>query len=271
MISGLSSVLAGRQLDLKGGGHPNQVISSSWRTFSSSLTNVVDELEAIPFLAKPETSKVTDSLRQLTYDATEVFDAYAQLLIDRLGPPLRADKSKFQDYRRVVKRLRDPWALICNKFKHAGAQIAFIQSITPGAFSARFMMLAYKNGDSLVRDDEIHRGMPSGICIIKATQELTHALLRVDYQATAFAASLTKQSTGGGVGPETILSIGASLRRLLEMQATVLAHESDRFDGLELESGVVRLVRRTAHRLPTNLRLSTSMSSDGHTKSFSFM
>lgn len=267
-LSALPGALSSRTLDLKGGAHPNQVLGSNWRNFSGRLRSVVDDIHRLSLLQKPEQSTVTESFRDLTYSATELFDSYSQFLVDRLGGLARADKGKLQDFRTMAKRLRSPWAVICNKFKHSGAQIALIRGMSP--FTARFLLLAYKDGDSLIRDDDVHLGHSGGICLVKSTLEMVHGLLRVDFQATRFIASLEPQLPASEVRYVT-LDVGESLPRLMGMSATVVPGEPSRFDGIELEGGLLRLARCTAERLPTTMQLTTALSGDGHTKTISFM
>lgn len=269
ILSDLPRLLVGLSLDLKGGPHPNQLIGSSWRNVSVHLTDIIDELIALPSMTDPNSTRVADKFRHLVYAATELFDVYTQLFPNRLAPTTREEKVKIKEYQTTAKRLRKPWALVCNKLKHAGAQIAQIRTKSP--FSVRFMVLAYRNGDALVRDDEIHKGLANGIGFVKAIHELLHALLRVHYQATQLAEGLQVQPIAE-TERETKIGVADPLRRLLGfLSVTVLPNESSKFDSLELTQTHVRLVRGTADRLPLQIQFTTVLSGDGHTKTLSFM
>lgn len=271
--SALISALEGRRLDLmagRPGAHPVQSISARWRVFSASLSVLVTELESFRIAVKPDGQKAIDDFRRLTYDATEIFDAYTQLLVDRLEA--LGSKTDLRQFKTSSKRLRAPWATICNKFKHSNAQIAFVWAVSKsaGLTSPRFMILSYRDGKALIRDDEVHKGQRSGVCIVKASQELLHALLRVDLQAAKLVGEVADQSCSPMPAYSGEIPIGNVLRHLVALEATALPDESTPFDGLAIDEQNVHLVRLMAKRLADPVEATTTLTADGITRTFSF-
>ncbi|MGX9143488.1 hypothetical protein [Mesorhizobium sp. 128a] len=274
--SALVAALVGRRLSLDGGkpggAHPVQSIHAVWRVFSSSLLSFAVELEAVQFATKPDGDRVTDAFRRIIYDATEVFDVYSQLLVERIGPFPSSDKKRLKDYQVAAKRLRDPWAIICNKCKHSGAHVGFVWAVseTTGRASPRFMICSYRNGDSLVRDDEVHKGRRGGTSLAKAALEMLHALLRVDIQAAKFVGLLVDKQAEAIPEMSAELPIGEGLRKLVAIPATAYPDEPTPFDGLRVEEGKILLTRTFAERLLAPIKISTTLPGDGVTKTFSF-
>lgn len=273
--SALVQTLAGRRLGLAGakpgGAHPVQLLHSAWRTFSSSLLVFANELEAVEFGTKPDGERVSDAFRRLTYDATEVFDIYTHLLVERLGPFPASDRHSLKDYQTAAKRLRERWAMICNKCKHSGAQMTYLRAVSQvdGRPSSRFMVQSYKNADSLVRDDEVHKGQHGGAGLVVSAQELLHGLLRVDLQAAKFVGLIPDRECEPLPLLSAELPIGEGLTKLLKFRATVYPDESTRFDGLRIEGQKVLLERSSADKLAAPLRVTLALPGDGVTKSFS--
>lgn len=273
----LLAALSGRRITLCANpedAHPLQLLSVGWRQVQSSFEALLDELEALPRTPPTRRADVTKPFRDLIYGATELFDIYAQLIPARLALSGVANKKAIREYREVAKRLRSPTAQLCNRFKHAGAQLAFVwaESLVTKVWSARYMVMVHSRGDALVADKEIHaKGKPNSISFAKTLHEQVHALLRVDAHASLLIDSISDDGNAK-VSPtyKGALRVGNILRRIVALSPTVLPGESHMYDGVELEEGELRLVRRAAHRIEHPMNISTSSIADGVTRSFPF-
>ncbi len=241
----------GRRIDLAGkdnGPHLLQLTPAKWRELQATLETFVDELQAIEVAINPDGVALMKAFRQLTYDGTELFDCYANVLPKWLSPQSKAEKAAIKDYGKVASRLRDHCALICNQCKHAGAQLKFLWARSPsnGVTGSRFLVTKFDEGDALIRDEKIHKGKLAGIGMVRWTHQFAHNLLRIDRAAGA----LIDKFDDTGCEPmrtlPTILPIGTALRKLAAIRAMRHADEDRHHDGIEFAEGRICLVRVTA-------------------------
>lgn len=265
----------GRRLDLNGDGsgpHPLQVIPSRWRDMKVSFEAFVDELAAVEAsILYPEGTAVAKHFRQLTYDATELFDSYALLLPDRVKPIGKIEKEALSEFKRSAKRHRDFWAKLCNRFKHHGSQAKFLwgQSKVTGQRSARILISSYSGGNALLRDDSIHGGRLAGMGLVRLGQQLAHNLLRTDRAAGILIEKLAERDCQPLPNVPTALPVGNVLKRLAAMRATRHSDEALAHDGLLFGDESVFLVRIKADDLGPEVSMTASLTVEGGTSQYS--
>lgn len=270
-VSAAIVALGGRRLDLstgQEGPHPLQALSVRWRSLSSSLLNVVTELESLS-VVKPDGSAAVEAFRKLTYDATELFDAYTNLLVSRLTP--FAPRRDLKEYSTAAKRWRDPWALMCNRFKHDSAQIVFVsgKSKVNGLTFLGFMVLAYRNGDALIRDVAVHKEGQEAFSLARTCAEILHGLFRVDLLAAKLIrATPDTDATQLSVVPGGI-ALAQTLQRLMALNFNVFGKSAIPFNSFELGTSL-SLCRQNSRRLPDPAQITTTVRGDGVTRTFSF-
>jgi hypothetical protein len=207
------------------------------------------------------------------YDAVELLDAYSQLLPSRIGELQGAEKSAMKTYQSSAKRLRAFWALLCNRCKHEAAQINFLWAVSDrnGRTSARYLVSTYRGGDSLVRDDLVHRGRRAGLGLVRSAHELAHALLRTDFAAGKLIRALADQNTAAlpVIGPE--LPVGTSLRRIAALPATRHSDEPSVHDGLSWKADSIKLTRLTAADLGPLVQMQATLTFQPPTRSYSIL
>lgn len=274
LVSDFLAALSGRRIPLKGGksgAHPVQTINAGWRTLALSFSHFVDDIADLQGAIDPSGDRVLATFRSVTYDATELFDSYSKLLVARIGETNPPDRRQVKDFAKAAARLRDPWAHICNRFKHHGSRALFVWAVSraDGTASARFMMVTPENGDSLLHDKTVHRGACSSVDLAKAAHELLHSLLRTDLLAARLVRSLSERDCD----PQGLLKgewqIFDSIRRLSELRVRALFNEPLMFDGVAIDSGGVLLRRLSASRVPNPAVITTRLTGDGVTRTFS--
>jgi hypothetical protein len=236
-----------------------------------ALAALVMSLAALIWSVTPSANEVGESFRRLVYSATELFDFYAQLLPDRLRKGDRQAKAALSSYKSAAKRLREPWALMCNKFKHAGAQLAYARADSDRdiATSHGFILLTPSRGDAMLRDEQVHKRPERRASFARKLHELMHAVLRVDHNA---AKLIDAQPDGDApeLNPATLaFPFSSSLQRLARKRIYVGA-ERVTFDGIALPGdGTVSLVKVTGIPL-FEFAGTTLLTADGHSRTYSF-
>lgn len=275
-LSPFLTACAGRRISLgngEDGPHPLQVIPARWRDLAPSLAAFATDLEAVTLGSEEERIAVVNSFRRVVYDAVELFDAYAQLLPARLGRRHGSERSALKTYESTAKRLRAFWALLCNRCKHEAAQISFLWAVSEknGRTSARYLVSTYSGGDSLVRDDIVHKGQRAGLGLVRAAHEFAHALLRTDLAAGKLIEALADQNMDPlpVIGPE--LPIGTTLKKIAALPATRHLDEPSLHDGLIWKPGVIELTRVTAADLGARVHMQASITFQPPTRTYSIL
>ncbi|MES1973329.1 MAG: hypothetical protein V4472_12800 [Pseudomonadota bacterium] len=265
---------AGRTLDLAGKAeepHPLQLIPARWRAFTDPFTTFVDDLAATESASDPDGKALIESLRRVIYDATEIFDCYASMLPDRVKPGSKAERDALNEYRSSAKRLRAFAALLCNRCKHASAQLQFLwaRSTVNGVTGGRLLVSVYRDGTALLRDDQIHNGKMAGIGLVRLAQELAHNLLRIDRAAAALIRSLADRGVPALPEVQAEVPLGAALQRLASLQASRHSDESALHYGLRFADQTLELARVSAVDLGPAVRMRATLTHHLPTTSYS--
>lgn len=252
---------AGRRLNLGQSGEPHviQRVFSGWTTVSSALHDLSSELLIVEGAkGTPDGEMVAKHFRKFIYDATELFDVYAQMLPSRLNASSRISKDAINDYKKIAKNHRDFSASLCNRCKHFGTEIKFLwcRSKDSGLGSSRFIACAYTDGDSLLRDEQIHHGNSSGIGITRTAYEIIHGLFRIDIAAASLLKKLPDQNTAPLKEVAPSLRIRKSLDILTKLTPTHLDFETSMYDSVALELVGLTLPRSQSKLLSGDLRFS---------------
>lgn len=265
---------AGRRIDLsgkEGEAHLLQLIPARWRSFGTLFEQFVTELTAVESQTEPDGTVLIEAFRRVIYDATELFDCYTNLLPKRITANSKKEREALADFRTMGRRLRSFTATLCNRCKHAGAQLQFLwgRSTTNGRTSARVLVQVYKDGTALLRDDEVHKGQMAGLGLVRITQELVHNLLRVDRAAGLLIGGI--EDRGGEVMPDVggEVSIGVALKRLSELEATRHSDEGSMHYGLAMHPNSLELVRVTAADLGPHVHMQATFTHHLPTRSYS--
>lgn len=270
-VSALIHALNDRRLDIvRGdGAHPLQILNSRWAAFAVSFSDLVDKLERMSAASSgADGAAAIDAFRRVVYDATELFDVYAQLLPDRLEPPSRIVKEHQDGYRANAKRLRELWAYMCNSCKHSAAKFSFTSVECPerGQRSDRFVFVQYRNGDSLLRDEKVHKH-DHGICLVNAAKRLVHDLLRTDIIAARLVDAYPDQDCDPIPIIPGALPIGSILTRLDRLKSLSI-YEQTAFDSYALKQGALRLQPEKSSRMSGQIHVTFYHSGDGVTRTF---
>ena len=274
-LSPFAIALSGRKVALNGGkpgAHPMQALAARWRVVAAAIERMADALTSEAFGGEEERTSVNAAWRALLYDATELFDVYAQLIPERISPLPQGEKKKLAEYSATVKRLRDPWALICNRFKHQGAQLAFLRATGGNNLSCRrFIVQIHTDAKSLLRDDVVHKNQRGGMPYVVRVQMLVHDMLRADVAASRLLNGLQDQSCPAEPARSLEIKMGAAMLRLSSMLATVLPGETVIYDSFVFAgNSSVRLGKARAIRLTDPVKFSVTMEGDGVTNVFQF-
>lgn len=264
----------GRKVDFIGneeGPHPLQIVPARWRTIQHSLGKFVDELAIAEGLIEPEGDALMAALRHLTYDATELFDTYAQLIPARLKRTSPEHKKHVTDYEKIAKRLRDDCAKLCNRCKHEGSQLKMLwaQSPSNGLTGTRVLVSSYNGRGGLLRDEKIHDGRKYGIGLVRWGHDLAHKLLRIDYSAASLMKKIADSDCAAMPAMPAALPVGAKLRKLAELRATRHADESSFHDGLHFTSEKVILSRVNASDFGPSANIMTTITMEAGTTQYS--
>lgn len=242
---------AGRAIDLAGeahDAHPLQLLPARWRSFSRLFIEFVDELASVEAAFEPDGAALIEAFRRVVYDATELFDCYANLLPSRIKPGSKQERRALKDFRNVGQRLRGFNANLCNRCKHAGAQLQFLwaRSSKNGRVSARLLVQVYKGRNALLRDEKIHKGKMAGLGLVRLGQELAHNLLRIDLAAAQLMNAIEDRVMEPMHEVSSEIPIGGALRRLSALQATRHSDESTKHCGMVFREDTIELTRVTA-------------------------
>ncbi|MDH7639989.1 hypothetical protein [Sphingomonas oryzagri] len=251
--------------------HPHQLIPARWRSTGKALTDFADELEAVELRQKTDGSALLSAYQHLVYEATELFDCYTLMLPDRIHPNGRAEKNALKEFRDAAKRLRAFTANVCNRCKHQGAQLKFLWATSPsnGRTGARLLVNVYRDGDSLVRDDAVHRGRMAGMGMVRIGHELVHALLRVDRAAGRLVAKLGDGPGAPMQARSFAIPIGDAARRIAALRATRHDDEPALHDGVVFEPGMARLERVAADSFGPRSDITAALTVESGTTTYS--
>ncbi|MFB0872147.1 MULTISPECIES: hypothetical protein [unclassified Sphingobium] len=251
--------------------HPLQLVPARWRAFSILFTEFVDELADVEAEFKPDGTALIAIFRRVVYEATELFDCYTNLLPSRINPCSKGERQALKEFRNVGQRLRSFTANLCNRCKHASAQLQFLwaQSSTNGRVSARLLVQVYKGGNALLRDDKVHRGKMAGLGLVRIGHELAHNLLRIDCAAARLMNVMEDRVVEPMAAVSAEIPIGAALRRLSTLEATRHSDESANHYGLVFRADTIELVRVTAVDLGPNVRMTVTLTHHLPTTSYS--
>lgn len=257
--------------------HPFQALGPAWIRVIHSLGNFSDKLQIMEMhlhtKPRPDSASLLNEFRSLIYSATELFDIYSQLIPNRLGINRGRNEQKLiKKYATSCKRLRNPTAILCNKFKHGSRQLALTSVVSDvsghGCFG--FMVTAYRDGDALVRDEDVHKRPESSAAFRKRVNEIVHALLRVDYNASLLLGKLSENSPTELTPPSEPLIPSKLVAEFTDIVVYMSADEGLMFDGLELEGAALFLTRKAGIILPDPSRRTTTLQGDGVTRKFTF-
>jgi hypothetical protein len=222
---------------------------------------------------QPDSGQLLDGFRNFIYVATEAFDVYYQLIPHRLKMnATKLDKKKINSFVQICKRLRDPTALLCNKFKHGSRQLFLTSAFSPitGAGSLGYMVARYRGGDSLICDDEVHKQPERSVTFRRKLHEVVHALLRVDYNAAFLIRDIRDNSSIECLPIALTFAMGNAMDRLVGIPVYAVSNEPQMFDGLDIHNQRVTLARVRAIKLADPTRRTTTIRADGVTRSFAF-
>lgn len=251
--------------------HPLQLVPARWRAFSRLFTEFVDELADVETKLEPDGTALIAMFRNVVYEATELFDCYTNLLPSRINPCSKGERQALKEFRDVGQRLRSFTANLCNRCKHASAQLQFLwaRSSTNGRGSARLLVQVYKGGNALLRDDKVHKGKMAGLGLVRIGHELAHNLLRIDSAAARLINAMEDRVVGPMAAVSAEIPIGAALRRLSTLEATRHSDESANHYGLVVRADAIELVRVTAVDLGPNVRMTATLTHHLPTTSYS--
>lgn len=276
--SALFAALSGKHINLtdkKGEAHLLQVIAPKAREVGSSMQRLLDKLEALPNFWDDvkdfDYEAVGDSYRRLIYDVTELLDAYAQMLPAILKQNKDA-RSALKTFEPIAKRLRDPWSLMCNRFKHKGAQISHsrFRHRSTLLVSHGYMFLKPAQGDSMLLDTDVHKPPERRATYARRLHELMHAIFRLDLNAAKLVNSIPDQPNQAPKDYNFNFPFAGALQRLDKMRVVVAERESTSFDGVALVGDTVQLVRMHAAKVPDPCEAMTQFKGDGFTSTFAF-
>ena len=252
--------LVGRCINLDGDEKLEEVhlytaLATSWRKGSEAATLVVDELRQLQATSSASKSYdergVSQALKTLIYAATEVFDLYHQTIPKQLeGGRDKTEVKLIRTYQGIVKRFRDPVAMMCNRMKHGYREILtgrFVSEVTGETTYVYRINAAY--GRVQMADQKVHRD--TGFASFEKTlHEIVHGLLRVDFKAGELVGALSDNYNLGIElkGPSS-LGLARVLEALGESPPTVAYSEPGQFDGVQLRADKAVLTRVTARKV----------------------
>ena len=183
----------------------------------------------------------------------------------------KGKRQALKDFRGTAQRLRGFTANLCNRCKHAGAQFQFLwaRSSKNGRVSARLLVQVYDGKNSLLRDDDIHKGFMAGLGLVRLGQELAHNLLRTDLAAAQLINALEDRDAEPIEGVSGEIPIGAALTRLSALDATRHSNESSKHCGMVFTDDGIELARVTATDLGPNVQMRTTFTHHLPTTSYS--
>lgn len=277
-ISAFVASLPGRNIDLMVEGasaHPRQIIGAKATAVGRGVERVMDRLGAVQAgdSMPLDATELCEDFRRLIYDATELFDVYSQLVPDRLEKAGRTAKSAVATYRAAAKRLRDPWALMCNKFKHGGSRLAYNRAVsTEGRGTSHgYILISPRDGTSMILDEQVHRSPERRATFARKLHELVHAILRTDLNAAKLVRALPDCSAPPIAINDLSFPFYGSLQSLAAARIVVGAEPSI-FDGVGLPGdGTLRLIRKSADAIINAFHGTTQYVGDGHSTTFSFI
>jgi hypothetical protein len=270
--SAFLAALPGRRLaleDQKSGVHPVQAIGPRWRAFGTSLGQLVARIEALNLCIEPDGDEAMEAFRRMLYDTTELFDVYANLLPKGIAPGNAREREAHREFEKASTRLRGPWATICNQCKHQSAQLHFLWGTSDGVSCPRFLVCVYRDGNSLIRDEVVHKKKMGGIGLVRATQELLHALFRIDIRAGKLIDAMADRACDAIPSFAAELPIGACARRAAALPVTIYSDEPVLHDGIVFSANRLELTRVGATRLANPVQVRAKVHIEPLTRHFS--
>jgi len=275
-VSAFLAAAAGRRLDLDrkpDDVHPLQAIPARWQQIAPTLADFADELQKMRTGGGGDGKHLVTAFRRLVYDAAELFEAYGQLLPKCIKPASKTEKTALNDYKVAWKRISDPAKNLCNRFKHETAEIMFLQVRCPTTYrtGARYMISVYREGDALLRDDEIHKGEKCGLDLVRAAHEIVHVMLRVDLAAAKLISSLADGTSQPLKSVTGVIPIGDAIRTIAPLRATAYVNEGLPFDGIAIDGQGVDLLRMIADQFGPEVSIEASLTVVAGTQRYAFM
>lgn len=251
--------------------HPLQLIPAKWRALAEPLQVFVDELVAVGAAYDPDGKPLVEAFRRLIYEATELFDCYANMLPKRIRTQSKSERQTLTEFKDTAQRLRGFAGQLCNRCKHESAQLQFLwgRSESNGRTSARLLVQVYKAGNALLRDDQIHKGRMAGLGIVRLGHELAHNLLRIDRAVAKLVLKIGVQDGPERASVSPAVPVGAPLRQLAALEATRHSDEEPLHYGLVFRDRTVELTRVRAADLGPNVHMRLTMTHHLPTTSYS--
>lgn len=255
--------------------HLFQSLPAAWRRACGAAEQLLREIEALEGSVAPSLAirKTNDAVRQFTYDATEVFDLYAQLLPSRLRiDRTKAESSAIALFQKTADRLRKPTAVLCNKFKHGNRQLIGGRMVSQFSPDCTFVfgVVQFTSGDSLLTDAQVHGHGARFISYRKWLAEALHHLLRVDRQSAMLVTGLSDNQTSANPTFRLELNL-LSVLKALQAPIFTAQPEPPMYDAVEVRENAVRLVRTRSQPIREPSHRTTMISADGLTRTFSFL
>lgn len=259
--SAFANALVGRRVNLDGEKGSEEVhlytaLATRWRKGSEAATLLLEEIRRLQMASASNKNyddrTISEALKTLIYVATEAFDLYAQTIPKRLERGRNKTEVKLiREYERVVKRFRDPVALMCNRMKHDYREIVtglFVSEATGETTFVYRINTTY--GGVQLADRQIHSKV--GFASFERTlHEIVHGLLRADFKAGELVDTLSDNCdlTIELKGPSA-LGLARVLNGLAETSPIVALSEPGQFDGIHLNGDKVVLTRVAAKKVP---------------------
>ena len=273
--SALASVLSGRRVGLRYSSdapHPVAAQSRAYRAVAASCRLFLDEFEptlrlrSVDELPGDKASSLADQFQQVIYRATEALDFYARLHEAFGDAP--SSKLARREYKELVKRHRDHWALMCNRMKHNDNVIVPVGwHYSPnGPLVFGFGICSYQ-GDALAPNPKIH---PNRAALGYAAElhQLFADLLSCELGAGKLAGSAMEDPSAPV--PESLpgfLSIGPELARVANLAPTPMG-ERRLQHMIALSEGEVGLEKRALSLPSVAGTVRVRFDGDGVTRKF---
>lgn len=272
LSSTFTTALTGRAIALMGEDpneiHPNTAVAATWRKVSGATKNLLSELRRLEGMGSnrgsADPSPIQTALKAVLYDATEAFDLYQQAIPKRLeaGRP-KKEVEAIRAHQAAGKRLRSPFALMCNRLKHDHREIGtcLIRSRDTGA-STWVFRIAANYGDLQTADRDIHPKV-GFISYERILHEVMHGLLRIDHSAGQLVSSLadnvSEAITLAGSSP---LGLADVLSDIGQRRPVCATDEPGLIDGIRVAGQVVDLARIVVTKVPEPTQRTMSARAD---------
>ncbi len=233
--------------------HPVRALATGASKFSSSLQQTVDALvasDSYTDATESSSSPILTAFESLCYTATELFDVYSQGVGTALN--LAADKKakeRFRDYKGVVNKRRDTWAMICNKIKHnSNVLVPYRKTYKSDGFTVRGYALyqpAAHNQQFVNRT--FHKAGEAFRSFDLSLRQMIFDVLKCDIAAAQLIASHADEEGAEPLATTKFpFRIGPQLRTLSNRPVYAGDREQVMFDGFDFEDGVLQLRRKKA-------------------------